>query len=81
MESDFGIWRKVARSRSSIVSEIPKSTSATVDARIVNGLIAVRGLDLSRLTVSNRSISGRLGSGDGTITLRVVNGNLSLIGK
>lgn len=55
---------------------IPHSTSADFSARVTNGSINASDLDLSDITQTNRSLSGTLGSGDGTIELRTTNGNI-----
>ncbi len=59
---------------------IPENTSAAFTARITNGGIGVSGLALTNLTTSEHSTSGILGSGDGTMTLTVTNGQIRVRG-
>lgn len=59
---------------------IPNTTSADFSAELTNGSITVIGLSVQNATTSSRSVRGRLGNGDGKITLRTVNGNIRLEG-
>ena len=60
--------------------EIPTQTSADVTAMAGNGKITVSGLVLTDLDPGSSRLSGRLGSGDGTIELSTGNGDIDLIG-
>lgn len=64
----------------SIELRVPQSTSALVDAAVGNGLIIVSGLALSEKVQGQSSLTGRLGTGDGSIVLRSGNGNITLLG-
>ena len=59
---------------------IPRTTSATVEAAVGNGVITVSGLLLLDREQNSSMLSGRLGTGDGTILIRAGNGNISLVG-
>jgi DUF4097 and DUF4098 domain-containing protein YvlB len=59
---------------------VPANTSAEVSAGVVNGSISVTDLVLANLVTTPTSLTGRLGAGDGQITLNNVNGNIVLIG-
>ena len=59
---------------------IPKTTSAEFAAAIVNGSISMSGLVLHDPVITSDSRQGTLGSGDGTISLSVVNGTISVVG-
>ncbi len=59
---------------------VPAETSAEIDATVVNGTISLSGLPLGSLTITPRSVRGRLGGGDGSIALSTVNGNIVLRG-
>jgi DUF4097 and DUF4098 domain-containing protein YvlB len=59
---------------------VPKTTSATVQAAVGNGLITVSGLVLLDRIQDSAGLSGRLGTGDGTIRLQTGNGNIALVG-
>ena len=63
-----------------ITLEIPQSTSASLNARVTNGAISLSNLDLSDAESTNRSLTGMLGEGDGSIDLRTVNGNIGVSG-
>jgi DUF4097 and DUF4098 domain-containing protein YvlB len=63
-----------------VVLEVPASTSATLEADVVNGSVSVTGLTLLNATASTRSVHGRLGAGDGSIDLDVVNGTITVRG-
>ena len=59
---------------------VPDSTNAEFDAGIVNGSIAISGLNMTDSEVSNKSAKGMLGSGEGMIKLRVTNGAIRVKG-
>jgi hypothetical protein len=59
---------------------IPTNTSAWFDATVGNGGIQVLALDLQDLVSTNTRVTGRLGSGQGTIDLIVGNGTISASG-
>ncbi len=61
--------------------EIPASTSADVSASVTNGEMHVAGLDFTGQAITDRTLTGTLGSGDGSIRLNVVNGILNLVGE
>jgi len=61
--------------------EVPTQTSAEVTAAVGNGEITTTGLVFTDLITGGSSLSGRLGSGDGTIDLSTGNGSIDLIGK
>lgn len=63
-----------------IFLSIPESTSAMVNASVVNGSINLSNLQLTQSTVTNRSVSGKLGNGEGTIRTTAVNGTINLTG-
>jgi hypothetical protein len=59
---------------------LPESTSAELTASVVTGQISITNLPLEDPNISNDYVSGRLGEGDGTITLQVITGQLNIIG-
>ncbi len=59
---------------------IPRTTSAVFTATVVNGIITTTNLDLQNMNRTDNSITGTLADGQGTITLRTVNGNISVTG-
>jgi hypothetical protein len=63
-----------------IVLNIPTETSAEFGADVVNGTISLNGLDLHDEEITNQSVDGILGDGDGTIGLSTVNGNIAASG-
>jgi hypothetical protein len=56
--------------------EIPSGTSAMYSASVVNGTISVTNLTMTDIVSSPTSLTGKLGEGDGTIGLSVVNGTV-----
>jgi hypothetical protein len=64
----------------SIDLDIPVSTSAEFMATVSYGHIRITGLVLKDQVTTERSTSGRLGNGQGVITLQVVNGNIDVHG-
>jgi len=59
---------------------IPDTTSAAFSAQVVNGTISLSDLDLSESAVTERSVTGTLRDGNGTITVRVTNGDIEVTG-
>ncbi len=59
---------------------IPVSTSADFSATVGNGSISVVNLTLENMVTTDASVTGRLGSGDGTITLQLGNGTITATG-
>ncbi len=67
-------------SNGSIELDIPQNSSADFSARLVNGNISVHNLTLKNKAETKRSLQGTLGDGEGLITLRTTNGNISAFG-
>ena len=63
-----------------ITLSIPRTTSAMLSASVVNGSIDLTNLDLTQSSSSSRSLSGKLGGGNGTIRASSVNGSIHFIG-
>lgn len=59
---------------------IPQNTSAGFSANLTNGTIRTSNLEFVETERTPRSLRGRLGDGQGTITLSTVNGNISMTG-
>jgi DUF4097 and DUF4098 domain-containing protein YvlB len=59
---------------------IPKTTSAEFSASVVNGYISDTGLVFHDRQSTSHSLTGRLGGGDGKISLTVTNGIISVTG-
>ena len=64
----------------SLSVQIPESTSAELTASVTSGQISISNLPLQNPTVSNTYVSGQLGDGDGTITLQVITGSMTIAG-
>ncbi|KPL01943.1 MAG: hypothetical protein AMJ90_07185 [candidate division Zixibacteria bacterium SM23_73_2] len=64
----------------SIELDIPQSTSASFSASVVMGSISLSDLVLKNQVSTPDSLSGTLGDGEGTISLSVVSGNISVSG-
>lgn len=60
--------------------DIPATTSAQFSASVINGTISVYGLYLQNQVSTSTSLKGRLGDGQGTISLQTVNGNITISG-
>ncbi|MFQ5752020.1 MAG: DUF4097 domain-containing protein [bacterium] len=56
--------------------DIPENTSAEFSANVTNGNISVSNLVLQNIVSSPNSLRGTLAAGQGTISLRTVNGNI-----
>jgi len=63
-----------------IVFALPKTTSAQFSAAVTNGTVNVNGLTLNDMTGSQKEIRGVIGAGDGRISLKTTNGNISVTG-
>jgi DUF4097 and DUF4098 domain-containing protein YvlB len=59
---------------------IPVNTSAEFSANVTNGRISVSNLVLQNEVSSPTSHQGTLGQGEGTISLRTINGNVNVSG-
>lgn len=59
---------------------IPKSTSAYFSASTVNGSVQLHELTLMNQSGSRTTMKGRLGDGEGTISIQTVNGNITAEG-
>ena len=71
---------KLTTSNGNIDLAIPTSTSATLAASVINGLIRTSNLALQQQSDSPRSLDGTLGDGEGAIELTTLNGNISVTG-
>lgn len=60
---------------------IPDTTSAEFSATINNGDISFSGLTLENQSITSSTVTGTLGSGNGTISLQVVNGEIAVRGR
>jgi hypothetical protein len=60
--------------------EVPAATSAIFSASYVNGSVYTPNLPLQDVESSPGSLTGRLGDGEGTIALSVVNGSITARG-
>ncbi len=70
----------LATTNGNIALGIPLSTSAALTARVTNGAINLSNLNLQNPDLTNLSLTGTLGDGDGSIELRTVNGNIGVNG-
>ena len=64
----------------SIDIEIPQNTSAALSANLVNGIISVQNLIVKNKVTTSKSLEGLLKDGQGTITLKTVNGKINVSG-
>lgn len=76
---DFG-YARLTLVNGNIDIHIPQSTSAYLNSNVTNGQIVVSDLNLQDVLSSSTFLRGRLGSGRGTITLSVTNGDISVSG-
>ncbi|MGB2989370.1 MAG: hypothetical protein WBC98_05380, partial [Candidatus Zixiibacteriota bacterium] len=60
--------------------DIPQNTSAEFSATVVTGTISISDLILQNQVSTPGSLSGTVGSGEGTISLNVVTGSVSVKG-
>jgi len=63
-----------------VALNIPQTTSSEFSATVVNGSILISDLDLQNEVITNSSVTGTLGDGDGHIALSTVNGNITVGG-
>lgn len=63
-----------------ITLSIPRTTTAEFSAAVTNGNIHVTNLALNNMVSTPQSLRGKLGNGQGTISLSTVNGNISVSG-
>jgi hypothetical protein len=85
-----GIWASVSlpplgEIRSNVVNgnvylQVPQSTNSEVTATVTNGSVTYSNLQFSDLTHTRKSLVGTLGTGEGLISLVVVNGAVTLRG-
>jgi hypothetical protein len=60
---------------------LPPSTSAQLQAKVTNGSVSITDFQVKNLKSSRTSVSGELGSGEGSIELSTVNGNIQVRSK
>ena len=60
--------------------EVPRQTSAVFSARWTNGNVFLNNLSLQNRQQGTHSLDGRLGNGDGSISLRTTNGTIAVSG-
>jgi hypothetical protein len=70
----------MATTNGDLTLQIPQSTSAQFSSSFANGSINVTGLILTDIDQTPTSLSGTLGTGNGTIVLTVANGTISVMG-
>lgn len=63
-----------------VLLTIPKTTSAELSATVTNGSVNISELPVQNMSSSNKKVQGRLGSGEGRITLKTTNGNINVAG-
>jgi DUF4097 and DUF4098 domain-containing protein YvlB len=71
---------KMATVNGQILLTIPKTTTAEFSAAVTNGDISLSNLLLNNSVSTPKSLRGKLGDGQGTISLSTVNGNISVSG-
>ncbi|HSM62423.1 MAG TPA: DUF4097 family beta strand repeat-containing protein [Gillisia sp.] len=59
---------------------LPQSTSAEFFASLLNGSISMQNLTLYNKVETSKTLRGRLGEGQGTVTLKTTNGKISVAG-
>ena len=59
---------------------IPQASSANLSAQVTNGIVRVTNLTMTNMTNSSKKITGKMGTGDGSILLKTTNGNIQVIG-
>jgi DUF4097 and DUF4098 domain-containing protein YvlB len=64
----------------SIDLTIPTTTDAELSIALANGIITVSNLTIDGAVTTSTSVSGTLGTGEGSIILRTTNGNITLRG-
>lgn len=63
-----------------ILLAIPRSTSAEFSAAVTNGTIAINNLNLRNAQTTPTRKTGTLGTGDGNVELKTINGNIVVNG-
>jgi len=71
----------LATTNGAINYKIPSNTSSEFSASVLNGNIHIEKLQLMNSTYASKSVTGKLGSGDGKISLKAVNGNINALGS
>ena len=71
---------KMATVNGQILLTIPTTTTAEFSAAVTNGDINLSNLSLNNSVSTPKSLRGKLGNGQGTISLSTVNGNISVSG-
>ena len=64
----------------SIDLTIPTTTDAELSIALTNGIITVSNLTIDGAVTTPTSVSGTLGTGEGSLILRTTNGNITLRG-
>lgn len=59
---------------------VPQNTSAKFNANVINGSVNVTNLVFQNEVHTPVSFQGTLGTGEGTISLTIINGNISVTG-
>lgn len=72
---------ELATTNGAISYKVPNGTSADFFASVVNGNISVENLEMTSSNVSSKSVTGKLGAGNGKIYLKTVNGNIHVEGE
>lgn len=71
---------KLSAVNGNVALSIPQTTSAHFSSRVSNGGISLANLTLQNAVTTPTSLSGVLGSGNGTIDLQTVNGSIVVTG-
>jgi DUF4097 and DUF4098 domain-containing protein YvlB len=71
---------KITTVNGQILLAIPKTTTADFSAAVTNGDINLSNLPLQNSVSTPKSLRGKLGDGQGTISLSTVNGNIGVSG-
>jgi DUF4097 and DUF4098 domain-containing protein YvlB len=64
-----------------VVVTVPKDTSATISARVTNGIVHTENLEVKAEDDSRRRLDGTIGGGGPDIRLETTNGEIRLVGK
>lgn len=64
-----------------ITLAIPRNSSAQLSATVGNGEVTLSNLVLENASISTRIVTGRLGAGQGTISLIMGNGTINVVGS
>lgn len=70
----------IALVNGTIQLRIPRQTSAEFYASLTNGQVNISNLQIDNASITPKTIHGTLGSGNGTINLKTVNGNINVVG-